>query len=208
MIKERPIDGKTPANRTGFFFVIAIGAAAAATVIANHFTAQFLSYLPGEPRGWENVRARLVALDLATQFFRIIGSAVFGMLGVKFLTVVAAPLTELSVLVGCLVSFWRKKNRVGVFAMLFWLGFSLINFAYYTADTKVGAITVIGGMSRCDGGAHGWDFMITSLGLAGNSVGLGNNMFLAGCWLMSFGALAGLVALVEALSRFFGGKNS
>ena len=88
--------------------------------------------------------------------------------------------------------------------MLFWFGFSLINFAYYTADTKVGSITLIGGMGTCAGGAHGWDFMITALGLADRSVGLGKNMFFAGCWLMSFGALAGLAALAEVVARFFG----
>jgi hypothetical protein len=203
VIKQRPIAEKPAADRTGFFLVVTIIAAVTATVVARNFTAQFLSYLPGEPRGWENVRAHLVALDLATQSFRIFGGLFVGMLGVKFFTVAAAPLTELSVLVGCLVSFWRKKNRVGVFAMLFWLGFSFINFAYYTADTKVGAITIIGGMSRCDGGAHGWDFMITGLGLADHSVGLGKNMFFAGCWLMSFGALAGIIALAEAVARFF-----
>ena len=105
MIKQRPVDEKPAADRTGFFIVITLVAAVAATVVARKFTAQFLSYLPGEPRGCENVRAHLAALDIATSLVRVIGSAFFGMFGVKFLAIVAEPLTEISLVVACLASF-------------------------------------------------------------------------------------------------------
>ncbi len=196
--KQRIIYENILTASSRYSLAITIAAAASAIVIAAYFTAQFRSYLP-MPTGWETVLAWLTPLYILMQLLRVIGSNIFGLFGVQFWAVAGAPLTEIGFVVACLLAFWRKKSRAGVFVMLFWLGFSIINFAYYTADTKLGAITVIGGMSKCDGGAHGWDYMITVLGLADYSLGIGKLLFFTGCWLMSFAPLAGLGVLVEQL---------
>ena len=180
------------------YSLITIAAAVAAIVIAAPFTAQFHSYLP-MPNGWEIVRFWLLPLDLMTQLLRVLGGTFFGLYCGLFWSIAGAPLTEITLLVACLLYFWRKKNRAGVLGMLFCLGFSIINFAYYTADTKRHAITIIGGMSKCAGGTHGWDYMISAMGFANYSFGIGKFLFFTGCWLMSFALLAGLGALVEHL---------
>jgi hypothetical protein len=196
--KQCLIDENISAAGPRYSLSITIAAAATAIVIAGSFTTQFLSYLP-MPRGWETILAWLTPLYIVTQVMRVIGGIIFGLFGTQFWAVSGAPLMEIGLVVACLLAFWRKKNRAGVFVMLFWLGFSIINFAYYTADTKLRAITVIGGMSTCAGGAHGWDYMITALGLADYSLGIGKLLFFTGCWLMFFAPLAGLGALVEHL---------
>jgi tetratricopeptide (TPR) repeat protein len=198
MKKHSLIDESISSAEPQYSLAVTIATAATAIVIAAYFTAQFSSYLP-MPHGWENILAWLTPLYIVTQLLRVIGSTFIGVFGGRFWAVASAPLTEISILVACLLLFGRKKIRVGVFVMLFCLGFSIINFAYYTADTKTHAITVIGGMSTCAGGAHGWDYMIDALGLADYSFGIGKLLFFMGCWLMSFAPLAGLGTLVELL---------
>jgi hypothetical protein len=185
--------------RPRYSLAITIAATVAAIVIAAYFTAQFRSYLP-IPFGWRLFADSIInPLTWATFFLRAIGGSFFGLFGGLFLGIAGAPLTEITFLVACLVYFWWKKSRTGVLVMLFWLGFSFINFAYYTADTKTHAIDIISGMSKCDGGTHGWSYMIYALGLANYSFGTGMLLFFTGCWLMSFAPLAGLGALVEHL---------
>ncbi|MDZ4163810.1 MAG: hypothetical protein U1C55_01670 [Smithellaceae bacterium] len=198
MKKPGLINKRISAARPRYALSITIAAAAVAIMIAAYFTAQFRSYLPMPP-GWETVLAWLTPLYIVTQLLRAIGGTIFGMFGVQFWAVAGAPLTEISLLVALLLYFWRQKSRAVVFVMLFCLGFSIINFAYYTADTKLGAITVIGGMSECAGGEHGWGYMIGALGLADYSFGIGKLLFFTGSWLMSFAPLAGLGALAEYL---------
>jgi Zn ribbon nucleic-acid-binding protein len=196
--KQCLISENISASRPQYSLAITIAAAVAAIVIAAPFTAQFHSYLP-MPNGWEIVRFGLLPLDLMTQLLRVLGGTFFGLFGGLFWSIAGAPLTEISILVGYLIYFCWKKSCAGVFVMLFCLGFSIINFAYYTADTKTHAITIIGGMSKCAGGAHGWDYMISAMGLANYSFGIGKFLFFAGCWLMSFALLAGLGSFVEFL---------
>ena len=184
--------------RSRYSLAITIGAAATAIVIAAYFTSQFRTYLP-MPKGWENVLAWLTPLYIVTQLLRVIGNTFFGVFGGQFFAIASAPLTEISFLVACLVYFWWKKSHAGAFVMLFCLGFSIINYAFYTADTNTHAITEIGGMSTCAGGAHGWDYMISAMGLANYSFGIGKFLFFTGCWLMPFALLAGLGTLVEWL---------
>jgi tetratricopeptide (TPR) repeat protein len=142
----------------------------------------------------------------ATFILRLIGNLTIGLfVGGRFFAIAGAPLTEITFIVASLLYFQQQKNRPRVLVIMFWLGISFINFAFYTADTKTHAITLINGMSKCDGGAHGWDYMITALGLADYSLGVGKLLFFAGCWLMSFATLSGLSAPVEGLfnSGFF-----
>ena len=192
------INENISAARPRYSLAITIAAAAVAIVIAAYFTAQFRSYLP-IPFGWRLFADSLInPLTWATSFLRVIGS-LLGMFGGWFWGIAGAPLTEITFIVACLLYFWWKKRRPGVLVMMFWLGFSFINFGFYTADTKTHAITVISGMSRCDGTTHGWNSMIYAMGLANYSFGMGKLLFFTGSWLMSFAPLAGLGALVEYL---------
>jgi len=181
---------------------------------ALYHTSKFRWYMP-LPEGYERLSGWLFPLSAADLAFHEGGHPVFGMLsgGNEFITAAGGTLMQLAIPAVCLYTFWKQGSRAGVVFSLFWIGFNLLNVAYYLADAQQQVIILITGMSGGEGGMHDWGTMLETLHLKKYCVGLGQLTFLAGTFLFCFGLAypiawalrqAGLLALAPGETRLLG----
>jgi|SRR5581483_2175742 len=126
----------------------------------------------------------LAALDLV---FHEAGHWIFGILGVRFITVAGGTIMQLVFPTVCLVHFLKIQKSVGgVLFSLFWLGMNLMEISWYMADAKVQALILISGMSGKEGGGHDWGNMLGWLGLTNDCVGMAEVVHWVGLTLFVF----------------------
>ncbi|MBI4668239.1 MAG: hypothetical protein HY747_03485 [Elusimicrobia bacterium] len=156
-----------------------------------------LLFRPGlpMPEAWEQLRKILFPLAFLDLAFHEAGHWIFGILGWQFLTTAGGTLMQLAMPTACLVHFLRRKSRSGALAVLFWIGFSLVNVAYYAADAKLQALVLITGESGAESGMHDWGYLFGALGLRNYCVGIGQILFALGCFLMAYPPAYGVFTL-------------
>ena len=140
----------------------------------------------------------LSALNLA---FHEAGHWIYGILGVRFITIAGGTLMQLTFPVFCLAHFIRQKSQGGILFCLFWMGENLDEVGWYMADAKAQALILITGMSGREGGGHDWANMLGMMGLTNHCVGMAECVDWAGCSLMVFPLAWGLVYLGNRFIR-------
>lgn len=158
-------------------------AAGAALIPALGFALRFRAWLP-IPEAWITLENMWFPISALNVVFHEAGHAIFGILGMDFLTVAGGTLVQLAMPSACLVHFLKRESRAGVMFTLFWIGINLIEVSWYAADAKMQVVILISGLSGSEGGGHDWGHMLGSLGLTDYCVGIGQSVFLLGCWLV------------------------
>ena len=161
--------------------------AAAATLVAFYFAAQFQRYLPITD-GWTRIETVLFPLSSLDVAFHEAGHLILGFFGSEFLMVAGGTLMQLAMPSACLAHFIVHESPAGMGFCLFWIGLNLAEISLYAADAQAQALILITGMSGREGGGHDWAFMLGRLGLTKHCVGAGEIFFFAGVWLMVFAA--------------------
>jgi hypothetical protein len=95
----------------------------------------------------------LMPLSSLNLVFHEAGHWIFGILGIRFITVAGVTLMQLLLPSICLGNFvFIQKSPVGSAFCLFWVGENLMEVSWYMADAKVQALILITGMSGREGG--------------------------------------------------------
>ncbi len=124
-------------------------------------------------------------LDGINLIFHEAGHPIFGIFGWETLTILGGTLMQLLVPLALLVSFWIKRQPLGVALCGQWTGQNLLNIARYMADAQALLLPLVGG------GEHDWSELFVRWGVlhrdaiyAGRLVTLGWIMLVAwGLWL-------------------------
>jgi hypothetical protein len=153
------------------------------------------------PQGWADLEKWWFPLSALNLVFHEAGHAIFGLLGIPFLTTAGGTIMQLALPAACLVHFLKQKSKAGVGFSLFWVGINLINVAYYAADAQQQVIILITGMSGSEGGGHDWGYMLDVFGLKRWSVGVGRLIHFAGAAFMAVGPAWGLQEAVNRSRR-------
>lgn len=155
------------------------------------------------PQGWADLERWWFPLSALNLAFHEAGHVIFGLLGLRFLTVAGGTVMQLAMPAACVARFLRQGvgGRSGTAFCLAWLGINLVNVSYYAADAQQQAIILITGLSGREGGGHDWGYMLGALGLSAWCVEAGRLIHFAGVALMSvapaWGALEGVRLLRE-----------
>lgn len=128
----------------------------------------------------------LVPLSSLNLSFHEAGHWIFGILGIRFITILGGTLGQLFFPSVCIVHFLKQKSRAGVLFCLAWLGENFMEISWYMADAKVQALILISGMSGREGGGHDWGNMLGIMGLTDDCVGMAEVVHWAGLTLMLF----------------------
>jgi len=100
----------------------------------------------------------VLLLDHANLAFHEAGHLFFGMLG-STLGLYGGTLGQLVFPVVAAVSFWRRRQAVGVALSGVWLFENFLNIARYMADARAQLLPLVGG------GEHDWYHIFSGLGL-------------------------------------------
>jgi hypothetical protein len=191
-----------PAAREPSFYGELLIPVCIAAAVAGCFAWRFRWFLP-ITEGWSRFETLLLPLSMADLAFHEAGHPIFGMLsfGNAFITAAGGTFMQLLIPAICLFEFWRRGSFAGILFVLFWIGENLAAIAFYAADAKQQVLILITGMSGAEGGMHDWGTMFGSLGLTQYSVGIGQTIFFAGCFLMTFAPAWGVQSLFRRFTR-------
>ena len=158
---------------------------AIAFLVALPFTWRFSSYLP-ITEGWTSAQKFWFPLPLVNLAFHEAGHVIFGILGIRWITVAGGTLMQLLIPLACLISFARQDRWPGVGFCLFWIGTNFLDISLYAADAKIQVLILTTGMSGSEGGGHDWAYLLGSVGLTDHCIGIGQFIFWMGAFLMAF----------------------
>jgi hypothetical protein len=101
-----------------------------------------------------------------------------------------------------LVSFYMKRETMGVSFGVFWFGENLLNIAVYIGDAQRMDLPLVGG------GEHDWNMILSGLGMLQHTASIARAVKVAG-WIIMIGAVVwlGLIAVVANTGRDQGTKN-
>jgi hypothetical protein len=122
--------------------------------------------------GWRFILAPLSSgyaaetpLHLVHLPFHEAGHVIFGILGIRFLTVLGGTLGQLLVPAVIIAAFLLHRNPFGACVGLWWLGQSLMDVAVYADDARAGQLPLLGGVTGSEvEGYHDWEVMLGKLG--------------------------------------------
>ncbi len=156
-------------------------------IAAFFITAGFRDQIPVAEWFYNLEGSLLMPLSALKLVFHEAGHWIFGILGIRFITVAGGTLMQLVFPIACLVNFlYLQKSPAGVLFSLFWLGENLMEISWYMVDAKVQALILTTGMSGREGGGHDWGNMLGCLGLADYCVGMAQVVHWAGLSLFIF----------------------
>jgi hypothetical protein len=81
------------------------------------------------------------------------GHTFFGILGVRFITILGGSLFQILLPLAILAYFWINRNHIGMQFSFFLVGYSWLDVAYYAADGTARQLPLIGGLGK---EAHDW----------------------------------------------------
>lgn len=122
--------------------------------------------------GWRFIAAPLSSgyaaetpLHLVHLPFHEAGHVIFGILGIRFLTVLGGTLGQLLVPAVIISAFLLHRNPFGASVGVWWLGQSLMDVAVYADDARAGQLPLLGGVTGSEvEGYHDWEVMLGKLG--------------------------------------------
>ncbi|HCC47995.1 MAG TPA: hypothetical protein DEQ38_07775 [Elusimicrobia bacterium] len=92
----------------------------------------------------------------------------------RFIHMLAGTVFQLLIPALCLLHFRRKGANLSWQLCLFWIGQSLLNVSIYAGDAIKQELELVGG------GEHDWTYLLTELGLIGQTAAVGKFIFLLG----------------------------
>jgi hypothetical protein len=171
-----PTAAQAPEERWGGLRLPAPGGLEASAVAAfaallawSHLTRGFLA-------------AVVAGADLV---FHEAGHPIFGLLGVRFLTILGGTLAQLALPVAAALGFARARRAAPFAVALVWIGFNLVDVGRYAADAQARVLPLL----APDADSHDWWNLLGMLGLRDRCRGIGGTISAAG-WLLWIGAPA------------------
>jgi hypothetical protein len=162
-------------------------AGAVSGIAALLFTARFSDQMPMAEWFYNLEGTWLMPLSALNLVFHEAGHWIFGILGIRFITVAGGTIMQLVFPTACLLNFlYKQKSPAGVLFSLFWLGENFMEISWYMADAKAQALILITGMNGHEGGGHDWGNMLGWLGLTNHCVGMAQAVHWAGLTLFIF----------------------
>jgi hypothetical protein len=157
-------------------------------IVSLFLTLPFQNNMPMAEWFYNLENSVLIILSSLDLVFHEAGHWIYGILGVRFITIAGGTLMQLTFPVICLLNFYHQKNKAGILFSIFWLGENLDEVSWYMADAKVQALILITGMSGRESGGHDWGNMLGMMGLTDHCVGMAECVHWAGTSLMLFPA--------------------
>ena len=97
--------------------------------------------------------------------FHEAGHVIFGLLGIRFITVLGGTLGQLLIPVIVIYAFVIRRNPFGGSVGLWWLGQSFMDVAIYANDARSGQLPLLGGVTGSEvEDYHDWEVMLGKLG--------------------------------------------
>jgi hypothetical protein len=122
--------------------------------------------------GWRFICAPLSSgyaaatpLHLVHLPFHEAGHVIFGVLGIRFVTVLGGTLGQLLIPAIIIATFLLQRNPFGGSVGLWWLGQSMMDVAVYADDARAGQLPLLGGVTGSEvEDCHDWEVMLGKLG--------------------------------------------
>jgi len=179
-------------------------ACAGCMIIFSKWTAKERAFLPPPPPGvrlpaaWGAVAAGAFILFATRGWFRDwlwlldgvalaiheAGHPIFGLLGVRFLTVAGGTIFQLGFPIAFAVDFRRRHQPRSSDACVAWAGHNLLHIGRYAADARAQVLPLVGG------GEHDWTYMLAEVGLLRHDLLVGQLFDFAGCALIAWAAVS------------------
>jgi len=97
--------------------------------------------------------------------FHEAGHVIFGLLGIRFITVLGGTLGQLLIPVIVIYAFVVRRDPFGGSVGLWWLGQSFMDVAIYANDARSGQLPLLGGVTGSEvEDYHDWEVMLGKLG--------------------------------------------
>jgi len=165
--KERAFQPPPP---KGVASPAAWGAVAAATFI--------LFAVRGSWRDW------LWLLDGVNLAMHEAGHLIFGILGIRLVTMLAGTLLQLIMPVAFILDFRRRNQARSSDACVAWAGQNLLHIGRYAADARAQLLPLVGG------GEHDWTYLLGKAGLLTRDLLVGQVFDFAGCCLIAWAGVS------------------
>jgi hypothetical protein len=101
---------------------------------------------------------RFLLLDYVNLPFHEFGHLFFGILG-KNIGIWGGTIMQLAIPLGIFLSFWSRKETLGVAFSSFWFGENMLNISVYVADARKMELPLVGG------GEHDWNIILSRLNM-------------------------------------------
>lgn len=122
--------------------------------------------------GWRLTTASIASgyaadspLHLVHLPFHEAGHVIFGLLGIRFITVLGGTLGQLLVPIIVICAFVGRRDPFGGSVGLWWLGHSFMDVAIYANDARAGELMLLGGVTGKEvEDYHDWEVMLGKMG--------------------------------------------
>jgi hypothetical protein len=101
---------------------------------------------------------RFLLLDYVNLPFHEFGHLFFGILG-ENIGIWGGTIMQLAIPFGIFLSFWFRKETLGVAFSSFWFGENLLNISVYVADARKMELPLVGS------GEHDWNIILSRLNM-------------------------------------------
>lgn len=179
-------------------------ACAGCMIIFSKWTAKERAFLPPPPPGvrspaaWGACAAGAFILFATRGYFRDwlwlldgvalaiheAGHPIFGLLGVRFLTVAGGTIFQLAFPIAFAFDFRRRHQPRSSDACVAWVGHNLLHIGRYAADARAQVLPLVGG------GEHDWTYLLEVVGLLRHDIVVGQLFDFAGCALIAWAAVS------------------
>lgn len=129
-------------------------------------------------RGW------LWPLDGVELVIHEAGHPIFGLLGIRFLTVAGGTIFQLAFPIAFALDFRRRHQARSSDACVAWVGHNLLHIGRYAADARAQVLPLVGG------GEHDWTYLLGVAGLLRHDNFVGQLFDFAGCALFAWAAVS------------------
>jgi hypothetical protein len=97
--------------------------------------------------------------------FHEAGHVIFGLSGIRFISVLGGTIGQLLIPLIIIIAFVMRRNPFGGAVGLWWLGQSLMDVAIYADDARSGQLPLLGGVTGSEvEDYHDWEFLLGRLG--------------------------------------------
>jgi hypothetical protein len=130
---------------------------------------------------------RFLFLDYVNLPFHEFGHLFFGILG-ENIGIWGGTIMQLVIPFGILLSFWFRKETLGVAFSSFWFGENLLNISVYVADARKMELPLVGS------GEHDWNIILSGLNMLQSDTLIAGIVRSVG-WLIMFLSIAWLIII-------------
>lgn len=103
------------------------------------------------------------------------GHLIFSLMG-EFIGIAGGSIMQILIPLLFVLYFWRREGLWQASIVMFWLGESILEVAFYARDAQSMSIPLLGG----DGTIHDWNYLLTSLKLLSYTIFISAFIFLVG----------------------------